>query len=421
MHLKWLLAILGLLLAVVALSPAFKSQVMTERALQLAEWTALKDFIEECREEVAAGLESQACLRALNAKIPPPPYVESNVLGRIRRTVLEDESVFNDIKSTSAELVALTGVFRTAIILVLITGVCVLLFLSFRKASAEFTRRSKARKAKAEWYDDLSESSSEFMVDHVLIEPTVRYPPSTPEDHLRQRRIRNHPIYRHATLDAAIHAADLNEIRLRFYNGEDVNQHWPYLIYRLAMSPKAVDLAKRIEVARLCLDFGADIDVLKGWNGQSALLIAIHFGNVAVAKLLIANGANVEFAPADSHLTALHRCVRLAATGSSPEALEIMDMLCRRGADVNRVDRHNETPMQKLLIEAWYGRHDDATVDKLLPIAMCLVAHNAHLTTTLKDSFVVGNPLYELVEAAVLKRSKKSGSSKVLKTGFLQQ
>jgi hypothetical protein len=384
---------------------------MTERALELAEWTALKDFIEECREEIAAGIESQTCLRAMKVHIPPPPYVKSGILDR-RRTGVMDEH-YKDKGTIRAIQATEQNAFNNLPIhsfggLVIVVIACIFFLLSFERSRARLSRRPPVREVPEDAKQDVYESSSIHELEPTVSTATVRYPPSTTDSSLRRRPVRTHPIYRHSSLDGAIYAADLPEIHMRLQNGEDVNQHWPYLIYRLAISPKAPDIAKRIEVARMCLDFGADVNALKGWNGQSALLIAVHFGNVDVAKLLIANGAKVDYSPPDSHLTALQRCVRLAATGSSTDALKIMEMLFRYGAKANQVDRLNETPLHKLLIDAWYARRDDATFQKLFPVALCLVEHGAHLMPdSLREKFISENPLYELVLAAIWERDKR--------------
>lgn len=397
------MALFSLLLAVIALSPAFKSQDLTNRGLQLAEWTALKDFVEECRQEIAAGLESQACLKAVNAKIPPPPYMDSSVLGNTRRGIVLEQPSLNDTQEASTGVLAPPSLGRGVVSFLFLLTICGLLLFSIERDHSGLRQLSTRDKFETGLNDEDWEHPSEIMTDHTMIEPVVRHPPGGFEGHLRERVVRIHPIYRHSSLDEAIHAADLDEIRLRLRNGEDVNRHWPYLIFSLAISPDTADLAQRIEVARLCLDFGADVNASKGWNGQTALLIAIRFGNVAVARLLIANGATVNFAPTDTLLTALHGCVRLAASGSSSSALEIMEILCRHGADVNRVDRFNETPLQKLLIEASNARYDGGIVERLVPIAQCLIDYDANMPVTLRDRFVVGNPLYGPVQAAFQK------------------
>ena len=417
-HLGWVIAFLSVLFTVVALSPAFKSQSMTERALELAEWTALKDFIEECREELAVGVESQVCLKAMKVKIPPPPRVKPTMFDNIKRSLSQDPHETNGTWREVLTQVSKPPMSRSTcgfIALATILTVCVLLSISFETSPSRLLRRSLADSDCEDMKTKTSEPLAVLELGPVVSPATVRHPPVEAERSLRRRAVRTHPIYRHATLDEAIHAADLPEIRTRLRNGEDVNQHWPYLIYRLAISPKAPDMAKRIEVARLCLDFAADVNGLQGWNGQSPLLIAIHFGNVDVAKLLIANGAMVSYSPPDSHLTALHRCVRLAATGSASDALAIMEMLFEYRANANQVDRLHETPLHKLLIESWYARHDDATFQKLFPIALCLVDHGAHMPASLDDKFMVRNPLYELVHAAIWERSKRVATGREFK------
>ncbi|KAF2270401.1 hypothetical protein CC78DRAFT_132046 [Lojkania enalia] len=128
-------------------------------------------------------------------------------------------------------------------------------------------------------------------------------------------------------------------------------------------------------------------------------MIAIHFGNVAVAKLLIANGATVCYSPPDTNLTALHRCVRLAVAGSAKDSLEIMNALFAHGANANQMDRANETALHKLMIDAWFARHDEESMKKLYPIARCLVENGAILPTTINKKYVNGNPLWHIINS----------------------
>ncbi|KAF2707914.1 ankyrin [Pleomassaria siparia CBS 279.74] len=397
-QLGWAVAFISVLLTIVTLSPAFKSQTLSEKALQLAEWTALKDYIEECREEIAAGIQSQACLRAMNTRLPPPPYVKAGALDKARRRESVGETwVFNATAAPRIEELELrlpTAVQGLMFMFVVLTA-CVFLVVSFESSRSRVFGRV---------YTQPEKTTEGLNRQPEPREPTTssvtRHPPSHSEASVRRRPIRNHPIYRHANLEEAIHEEDLAEIRTRLWNGEDVNQHWPYLIYRLAITPKIAVTASRLEVARLCLDFGADVNALKGWNGQSALMIAIHFGNVDVAKLLIANGATVCYSPADSNLTALHRCVRLAVTGSATDALAIMEMLFKHGADANQADRIGETSLHKLLIDAWYSRDDEMAMKDLYPVGLCLLDHGACIPETIKEKFIVDNPLWDFVHRA---------------------
>ena len=122
-------------------------------------------------------------------------------------------------------------------------------------------------------------------------------------------------------------------------------------------------------------------------------MIAIHFGNVDVAKLLLVNGATVCYSPPDSGLTALHRCVRLAVTGSAADALEIMEMLFLYGANANQADRVGETPLHKLLLDAWFARGDEDAINRLYPIALCLLENGACVPSTMKEKYMLGNTL----------------------------
>jgi hypothetical protein len=371
---------------------------MSAKALRLAEWTALKDYIEECREELAAGIDSQACRRAMKAELPPPPYVKPGVLEKLRRSLIQVE---HNGTRWGPQVVhpqtQVSGILKVVVFLVLVLFVCTFLFLGLENNRSRTLRRT--------WTQQPFEKESEKALTTLLPLPlpetattTIRHPPTNQSTSLRRRTVRSHPIYQYANLEEALHHCSVHEIRLRLQNGEDVNKHWPYLIYALAITPPTTDTPKRLEVARLCLDFGADVNALKGWNGQSALMIAIHFGSVDVAKLLIANGANVSYSPPDSHLTALLRCIRLAVTGTTKDALEIMRMLFDYGADPNQEDRNNETALHKLIIEAWLQR--DINLRYLVPIALCLLDNGARLPTNIKGKYLVGNPLWDVVWSA---------------------
>ncbi|KAH7144539.1 hypothetical protein B0J13DRAFT_623075 [Dactylonectria estremocensis] len=69
-------ALIGLIVATVSIIPGFKGERLSRDALDLAQWTALKDYIEECNNEFAAGLSSPACKDAINISLPPPPHLE---------------------------------------------------------------------------------------------------------------------------------------------------------------------------------------------------------------------------------------------------------------------------------------------------------------------------------------------------------
>ncbi|KAF2806952.1 ankyrin [Mytilinidion resinicola] len=411
-QLGWAIALFSVILTVVALSPTFKSLTASQKALELAEWTALKDYIEDCKSELAAGVESRACQRAIAAQLPPPPYVKLGVVERIRRSLFNHDPV-NPRSSTVDTVTNIPRTLEWLVFLLVLLTIAVFLFLSFESNRSRVRQRAQLDPTIDEEYESRSDDSPiTLYVSYGDQTGSSRPLHQSNASALRQRKPPRPkgPSYRHASLEEALRVEDLLEIQLRLSHGEDITRHWPYLIYSLAISsPATRSDSRRLDIARLCLKHGADVNALKGWNGQSALMIAIHFGNVAVATLLIEHGADVCHAPPGSGSggPALHRCVRLAVTGSIREALELTQLLFDYGADANQTSRLGETVMHEVLMEAWFNR--DVT-DKILTckeIAMMLVKNGAVMPKTIKERYVKGNPLYEVVEAEVQEREAR--------------
>jgi hypothetical protein len=143
-HLGWVIAFLSVLFTVVALSSAFKSQSMTERALKLAEWTAPKDFIEECREEIAAGVESHACLKAIKTQIPPPRYVKTGIHEKMRRGLVQERQGFNGtmraMRAGEQDAFSVWSI-RGLIGLTIVLTACIFFFIGFERSRTRLLRR----------------------------------------------------------------------------------------------------------------------------------------------------------------------------------------------------------------------------------------------------------------------------------------
>ena len=139
------------------------------------------------------------------------------------------------------------------------------------------------------------------------------------------------------------------------------------------MSEKAKLSIARLEIAQLYIHCGADVNIVKGWNGESALMTAIHFNNFAVAELLVDNGADVCYTLPDSGLTALHKCVGLATSRQNSHAPEMMGLLLKQGANPNQACRFGESPLHNLLVETWYKREQLTQINKFADPARLLI------------------------------------------------
>lgn len=171
------------------------------------------------------------------------------------------------------------------------------------------------------------------------------------------------------------------------------------------MSEKGKSSTVRLEIAQLYIHCGADVNIVKGWNGESALMIAIHFNNSAVAELLVENGANVCYALPDSGLTALHKCVSLAAARLDSDALKMMGLLLKQDANPNQAYRFGESLLHKLPVEAWYKRERLDQINHFTDLAQLLVNRGAVILVNLRKMHIDDNPLYEIVCNALRTRN----------------
>ena len=105
--------------------------------------------------------------------------------------------------------------------------------------------------------------------------------------------------------------------------------------------------AKNGDAAQLSkyLESGTSVNA-KGKDDMTALVLAIQYGRIKAARLLIVNGADVN-ARTSAGLTPL---VSASSTGND----EIVEMLLSRGASLNAADRNGMTP----LLEASRIGHD---------------------------------------------------------------
>lgn len=115
-------------------------------------------------------------------------------------------------------------------------------------------------------------------------------------------------------LSSAVQAGDVASVRKALSSGADPNA--PYLGQSLLFSAAEND---HIEVVKVLLDSGADVDL--GWAAldTTPLIAAANKGHDEIVQILIAAGANVEHTNAMS-LTAL----RLAAVGGHEKVVQAL-------------------------------------------------------------------------------------------------
>lgn len=121
--------------------------------------------------------------------------------------------------------------------------------------------------------------------------------------------------------------------------------HYAAGVYRAA-GPR-----KHLEVAKLLLAKGADVNA-RAQGGYTPLHVASgNYGNGHVAALLLANGADVNAKD--------RRGTPLAAAALAGK-LEVVKLLLSQGADPNVVDSNGHRPLDLIIsVGTWYDRHDE--------------------------------------------------------------
>jgi ankyrin repeat protein len=100
----------------------------------------------------------------------------------------------------------------------------------------------------------------------------------------------------------------------------------------------------------------SSINIVKDWGQQSPLHWAAYDGQIAIARLLIKNGADVS-ARDEYDATPLHFAAELGQA-------EVAQLLIENGADINAIDREQKTPME------WAAENGHVDVAKLLSNAV---------------------------------------------------
>ena len=163
-----------------------------------------------------------------------------------------------------------------------------------------------------------------------------------------------------ALIEAA-RVANLATVQLLLGHGADVNAQNTYgatalmaVVNSGSSSADAQEMARRLEIARVLLDKGADPDVrmrsMQTWQ-PTALLVAIDSGRAPMALLLIERGADVNAGTAyqGGDMRQLSALMRAARAGQA----EVVAALLAKGAEVHaRNENGNDALMESALADA---------------------------------------------------------------------
>ena len=107
------------------------------------------------------------------------------------------------------------------------------------------------------------------------------------------------------------------------------------------------------EVTKL-INNGYEIDLKSyyNWQGSSALMIACYFCYYEIVKILIDNGANVNFTDNNKRTPLCNAILDLKSKKKDPkEVIKILDELLKNGANKNIITKLERTPLLDAIYE----------------------------------------------------------------------
>jgi ankyrin repeat protein len=126
-----------------------------------------------------------------------------------------------------------------------------------------------------------------------------------------------------------------------------------------------------VRVAQLLLDRGADVNTRRK-DHQTPLHVASYFGNVEIVRLLLDHGADLEAATGDMGEKPLHQ-VSYGEYRSQEDGVRVAQLLLDRGADVNTRRKDHQTPLH---LASYFGN---------VEIVRLLLDHGADLEAAVGD------------------------------------
>ena len=139
-------------------------------------------------------------------------------------------------------------------------------------------------------------------------------------------------------LDIAMHSSHVDCVRVLLEMGATVESRG--MIPRLFRFGLFIKDPSSLEIVRLLLKWGADVNVEEGPSGETPLARAVIFGAIELVMLLLNHGAAVNQAVTATGTTALHMAV-------SVDRVTLSRRLVEAGADIYAVDAVGRmTPLQ---------------------------------------------------------------------------
>lgn len=195
------------------------------------------------------------------------------------------------------------------------------------------------------------------------------------------------------TLERACSAGDLAAVRQILDGGFEMNQERSDLCLNsvcahCSMGP-VPSFQGYVDTARLFMDLGANpnaiaLGLLNDEDDTSPLLSAAIWEHVALAQLLLARGANVNYRIPQENGTALTLTCRHISYRSASEPVDIARLLLDHGADIHLADVKGRTPLHYACRAA--TRYAADTVGKKVRLARLLLERGAASDIYRKDN-----------------------------------
>lgn len=303
---------------------AYVQQILAYQSMRLAEWTAMKDFKEICREQAQTTTPlSHKCELILRDPFPEPPYIQPY---RWKRWQTQHDNMPHPYTIapgfSPVQYFPLTDAQQRMYSWTLTLTMGFLIFWHRRRLQ-QLLLGTQQTNAPAEPYNALYYSDNPSYREHSLqsahqtghVTTSIKAPART---HLRHRhaKIKHKPP---ATIWTAAEEGSVEEVERHLESGVDVNIHSTSRGTPLSVAA----YHGRTNNVKLLLNHGADPCRRNSWYKENALQAAAEGGHEDVVGVLLDHGADM-----DAEICGLRAICIAAWRGHS----NIVKVLLSRGA-----------------------------------------------------------------------------------------